>query len=223
THATDVYPFVYLDPDQRALKFMANTYQNVSQNAFTKAQQDDYGLVQKAAYEKWRGASNYITLMLLEEAFKEKRNTIVHGTTSTGPLAQPLVQGAKKAGYEIIFLLCSAPDEFRKKVIHYRNTEQRFYQSTPEDAVSKGIMFPQRMQFFFEQGDTLYLYWSDSLSNAERLAAIFKAGKEIVVDVDAYAAFKEKYDSDAQHLDKEDIALSAWDALVDVYKKRFIA
>ena len=63
---------VYLDPDQRALKFMAHTYYDKSLNALQVASKPDYLEIQKGAYEKWRGASNYITLMLLEEALQKR-------------------------------------------------------------------------------------------------------------------------------------------------------
>src|SRR3972149_10066678 len=73
----------YIDPDQRTLKFMAHTYYSRSLSALSIAEYPNYALATKAAYEKWRGGSNYIALTLLEEAFAQGRS-IVHGCTSTG-------------------------------------------------------------------------------------------------------------------------------------------
>lgn len=211
--------YVYLDPDQRALKFMAHTYQSRSLNALSIAASDDYGLVQKAAYEKWRSASNYITLRLLEKAF-DKKFSIVHGTTSTGPLAPTVVDACKKAGYKIVFLLCSAEDFFRHDAIEYRNREQRFYQSTPEDAVKKGLAFVPRMQFFLEAGDEIYLYWSFSLQERESLCAIVRGGSLEILDSNAYAAFVKKYEKDRIVILNQDEGpvLPSWEELIQGYK-----
>lgn len=212
-------PFVYLDPDQRALKFMVHTYQALSLNAAVTAQEQDFTVTQKNAYEKWPAASNYITLVLLDRAIYSSFN-IVHGTTSTGPLAPVVVEGCKKQGYKIIFLVCSSKDSFRQEAIAYRNTEQKFYQSTPEDAVQKGLAFPQRMSFFFEKGDEVRLYWSTSLAKPEELVAVFKEGKEEVVNAAAYQAFVAKYEQDRVLLKmKENKDLPSWEELILYYKK----
>src|SRR3990167_10483221 len=129
----------------------------------------------KNAYEKWRGGPNFIALTLLEDAFLHKRN-IAHGTTSTGEHNPKFLAKVKDAGYDITLLLCSCEDAFRKKAIQYRNEEQKFYQSSPEDALNKGKFFPQRMSAYFTYADTLYLFWSDDLSVRERLAAVFSGG-----------------------------------------------
>lgn len=213
--------FVYLDPDMRCLKYMAHTYQANSFSAYTIAQSYDYLVTTKNAYEKWRNASNYITLKLLEKAY-EARFSIVHGTTSTGPLAPVVVQACKDAGYRTIFLLCSGEDTFRREAIEYRNREQRFYQSTPEDAVQKGLGFTQRMAFFFEQGDELRLYWSTSLQERELLAAVFSAGSLQIINQQAYESFAAKYAKDAALLQsKQQLVLPAWESLIAGYKKRF--
>lgn len=74
---------IYIDPDHRALKFMAHTYYSQSLCAAVVAEQKSYGLSVKSAYQKWRAASNYIAFTLLEEAFAQGVD-IAHGTTSTG-------------------------------------------------------------------------------------------------------------------------------------------
>lgn len=185
----------YLDPDQRALKFMAHTYYSRSLCASEIAKYPIHLAAAKAAYEKWRGGSNFITLTLLEEAFAQKRD-IAHGTTSTGEIVGTLLSKIKEAGYHITLLLCSCEDDLRVHSIQYRNEEQKFYQSTPEDAVTKGKFFPLRMPIYFKYADTLYLYWSDNLSTQERLAAIIQDKKIQILDAEAYILFVNKYERD---------------------------
>jgi hypothetical protein len=186
---------VYLDPDPRALKFMAHTYYSRSLNAFNIAQTGDYGLLLKQAYDKWRGGSTYIALTLLEEAFAA-RKSVIFGTTSTGAHMPAFLPKVKDAGYKTILLLCYAEDDLRREAITYRNETVRFYQSSPEDAVSKGKLFPLRMPTYFDKADLLYLYWSDDLKSEERLAAVFEQGKLTVHDAEALDRFIDKYERD---------------------------
>ena len=211
----------YLDPDQRALKFMLHTYYSQSLSAVAIAKHPDFVHAQKAAYEKWRGASNYITLTLLEEAFATKRD-IVHGATSTGEHIFNFLSKVKEAGYEIVFLLCSAEDSFRQKAIEYRNEQQKLYQSTPEDAVVKGKVFPLRTPAYFTYADTLYIYWSDDLETTERLAAVLKEGKLQVLDEEAYRRFVEKFERDRALLIREGKRLLSWEELLQTYQRRFL-
>ena len=211
---------VYVDPDQRALKFMVHTYYAQSLNAFHAALTGNYLAIQRAAYEKWRPASNYITLTLLEEAFEAKRD-IAYGATSTGAHVPVLFKKIHDAGYHITLLLCSCDDSLRKAAVEYRNEKQRFYQSTPEDALVKGALFPQRMSTYFENGDTLYFYWSDDLFSPERLAAVFQKGQIDVIDSDALNCFIAKYELDRNAFQVEGKILPAWDELVKMYQVRF--
>lgn len=206
----------YLDPDQRGLKFMPHTYYAQSLNAKVVAENGKYSPTVRAAYEKWRGASNYITLALMEEAFYQGMS-VVHGSTSTGGHVNDFFTQLKNRGYEITLLLCSSPDQLRFDAVQYRNDEQRFYQSTPEDAFSKGKAFPERMGVYFAKADTLYLYWSDSIETPERLAAIFSKGSVEVIDSRALECFVAKYEADRNELGKE---LLSWDELVKTYQSR---
>lgn len=211
---------IYLDPDQRALKFMAHTYYAQSLNALNAASSFDYLTVVKAAYEKWRGASNYITLTLLEEAFQNKAD-VVHGTTLTGAHVPEFLQKLKAEGYQITLVLCSCEDSLRKEAIEYRNNEQRFYQSTPEDAVSKGKSFAEKMSSYFASADTIYVYWSDDLFAEEMLAAVFENGEMRVELGCALELFSCKYDQDVKALNAEGKSFPAWDELVKIYLSRF--
>ena len=207
---------VYLDPDQRALKFMAHTYYARSLNALQAASKPNYLDIVKAAYEKWRGASEYITLTLLEEAF-QKKDSIIHGTTSTGSHIPEFFQKLKAQGYRIILMLSYCEDSLRKEAIEYRNGEQRFYQSTPEDAVIKGKLFPEKLAAYFDVADTLYLYWSDDLFAEETLVAIFDKGEIKVEQSCSFENFITKYEEDRQALKAEGKNLLSWDELVQNY------
>ena len=211
---------IYLDPDPRALKFMVHTYYSRSLSPLVAGENPSYTVTQKNAYEKWRGGSNYITLKLMEEAFA-KRMDIVHGSTSTGEHISSFLTKVKGAGYNVIFLLCSCEDSFRHNAIQYRNNEQKFYQSTPEDAVSKGKMFPRRMLAYFAYGDELHLYWSDDLATPEQLAAVFKDGKTDIINREAYSKFIAKYEADRVNLTKEDVEIASWDQITATYTDRF--
>jgi hypothetical protein len=211
---------VYLDPDQRGLKFMSHTYYNRSLANSVIADTPNYALAVKQAYEKWRGASNYITLTLLEDAFAQKRD-IVHGSTSTGDHIPAFLTKVKDAGYEVVLLLCSCEDEFRAKAIEYRNNEQKFYQSTPEEALTKGKFFPQRMPVYFAHADVLHLYWSDDLNSPERVVAILKDGKLQVIDSEALHKFIHKFENDRAELKKEGKEIPSWNDVLKLYTKRF--
>jgi predicted ABC-type ATPase len=217
---SDYQTGVYLDPDQRALKFMAHTYYARSLNALQAASKPNYLDIVKAAYEKWRGASEYITLTLLEEAFQKKSN-IVHGTTSTGSHIPEFFQKLKAQGYRIILILSYCEDTLRKEAIEYRNGEQRFYQSTPEDAVTKGKLLPEKLAAYFDVADTLYLYWSDDLFAEETLVAIFDKGEIKVEQSCSFENFITKYEEDRQALKAEGKNLLSWDELVQNYLLHF--
>ncbi len=213
---------VYLDPDQRALKFMAHTYYAQSLNALKAASSSSYLDVQKAAYEKWRGASNYITLSLMEEAL-QKRADIVHGTTLTGAYVPEFLQKLRAEGYQITLVISYCDEDLRKEAIEYRNNEQRFYQSTPEDAVAKGKSFPEKLNIYFNSADTLYLYWSDDLLADETLAVVFDQG-EMKVEPACGCALDNlmtQYEEDRQALKKEGKNLFSWEELVQNYLTRF--
>jgi len=201
---------VYLDPDPRTLRFMAHTYYAQSLNALTISNTKTYDEVIQIAYSKWRGGSNYIALTLLEEAFALGRS-VTHGTTSTGSHIPAFFSTLKANDYKIVLLLCSCPDEVRRESVSYRNDVIRFYQSSPEDAVSKGLLFPQRVQAYFAYADQLYFFWSDSLFSPERLAGIWTNEKLVIIDDEAMRYFIDKYESDRCSLQASGITLPRFD------------
>lgn len=172
----------YLDPDQRALRFMVHTYymqalSNVNTTRFGKVLSAQYG------YNKWRNGAYFITLTLLEECFKMKCN-IAHGTTLTKPYVPSLLSAIKKAGYEIVILFCLADKNIRKKAIAHRNYEQGFYQSAPEEEEFLESILYENVSSYFSYADTLYLFWSDALFE-QKLAAVFSKGQCEVLDNEA--------------------------------------
>ncbi len=213
---------VYLDPDHRALKFMAHTYYDKSLNALQMASNPDYLEIRKAAYEKWRGASNYITFVLLEEVLQKKSDTI-HGTTLTGAYVPEFLKKLKAEGYHITLVLCYCEDEIRQEAIEYRNNEQRWYQSVPDDASSKGKFFVEKLSVYFQYADTLHLYWSDDLMAEERIAAVFDKGEMIVAEGCACVLdrFLSKFDDDRETLLAEGKMIPSWDELFQLYLSRF--
>ncbi|MBX7067359.1 MAG: zeta toxin family protein [Parachlamydiales bacterium] len=202
---------VYLDFDPRTLKFMVHTYYAQSLNSFAIAETKDYSQVIKKAYDKWRAASNYIVLTLFEEAAGLGRS-IIFGTTSTGAHMPSFYAKLKENGYKIVLLLCSCPDSVRKEAVEYRNEVVRFYQSSPEDAVSKGKFFPQRFGAYFDYADLMYFYWSDDLFSPERLAAVWENGKLEIVDAEAMQRFADKYEADRAALALEGQMIPSFDS-----------
>ncbi len=129
------------------------------------------------------------------------------------------MRNVKEAGYEITLLLCSADDAFRENAIRYRNEVQRFYQSSPEDAVSKGKFFPQKMETYFKYADKMHFYWSDALDRPERLAAKWSSGELTILDEDAWSRFVQKYESDRALLLTEGKVIPPFENLLNVYVK----
>lgn len=206
-------PYVYLDPDQRALKFMAHTYQALSLSSFETSKASNYLETIKNGYNKWRGASNYIAQTLLNEAFLGGYS-IAFGTTSTGPHVETLFKTIKASGYELTLLLCGASDATRVEAIRHRNTDQRFYQSSPEDIADKGILFAERMDLYFKYADTLEIFWSDHHLAPITHAATIKNGVLTVINQSALDAFIKQYESHRSMLNLQGKNINPWQTLL---------
>lgn len=204
---------VYLDPDPRTLRFMVHTYYALSLSPLVIASTNSYDRVIQNAYRKWRAGSNYIVLSLLEEAFAKGRS-VTFGTTSTGAHIPNFFGRLKENDYQIILLLCSCPDDVRYEAVNYRNRVVRFYQSSPEDAVAKGMLFPQRMGSYFAYADRIYFYWSDSLFNPERLAGIWENDKLTLHDSEAMQRFVDKYELDRLALQQNGVIVPSFDTFL---------
>jgi hypothetical protein len=203
--------FVYTDPDMRGLKFMVNTYipdmgpYAIRKNPSTYA---------KLAYEKWRGASNYIASTLLNEAYDKKFN-IAHGTTGTAPAVTNLYKNLKTQGYKIILLLCDTPNKNREKSIKHREETQGFYQVTPADAVQKSATFYDRLPDYFRYADELFFYWTENYEEGSLKAARFdKNTGLIILNESAFQKFKNRY----EEVRKEKSILPSFDSLFQTQK-----
>jgi hypothetical protein len=206
---------VYLDPDPRTLRYMAHTYYARSLNPLTISTSESYDQVIQNGYNKWRYGSNYIVLSLLEEAFQMGRS-IIYGTTSTGSHIHNFFSKLKENNYQIVLLLCSCPDPLRFEAVEYRNKVVRFYQSSPEDAVAKAILFPQKMETYFIYGDLLYFYWSDSLFAPERLAGTWHNGNLEIHDSEAMQLFIDKYEADRSTLAEKGEFIPSFNELITI-------
>ncbi|EKE01559.1 MAG: hypothetical protein ACD_21C00105G0008 [uncultured bacterium] len=159
TYLHDHPGFVYVDPDQRALKFMINTYlQDISNYAV--AQNISSPQLLNKAYAKWRGGSNYIANTVLNEAYANKLG-IAHGTTSTSKAMALFYRKLQKQGYKIILLLCASTEKNRLKANEYREKNQRFVQASREDIISKGQMFFENFPVYFKYADEIQFFWID--------------------------------------------------------------
>ena len=154
--------FVYVDPDQRVLKFMINTYLQ-EMNVYAISRNSDYNDLLKRAYGKWRNASNYIANSILNDAYAE-RLAIAHGTTSTNKNMPLFYEKLKKQGYKIILLLCGSTDENRLQEINNRETKQCFVQAASEDVKKKERLFFENFPVYFKFADEIQLYWTDRFS-----------------------------------------------------------
>ena len=194
--------FAYLDPDQRALKYMINTYLQEFTNAKISQKKvhtrNDWKKLLESAYTKWRAASNYITSVLLNKAYSNGNN-IAHGTTSTSEQVEILYKKLKANGYKIVLLLCYSPEQERIKALEHRFENQNFIQVDPKDIVSKGKVFPERFPIYFQYADEIEIYWADSFLEGATLAARLERGKGITTfDAKAMKKFVQKYDKDRQ-------------------------
>jgi hypothetical protein len=202
---------VYADPDAVSLKVMANTYRQ-SLTAFDFAQAPSSHAALKAAYAKWRGASNYITRIVLQKAFGGEEQdvsrlySVAHGTTSTSSDVPALFEKIKLGGYQIKLLLCYSQDDTRKQRILRRETEQGFVQSDPKDVIEKGKLFPQTFDTYFQYADELTFYWNEALTHGKLpkpCAKYDNTGDEPVLTIlkeDEWLLFCKKYLADIKQL-----------------------
>ena len=182
--------FVYADPDVRGLKLMINTYIPAT-GPYAVSQSPEYA---RQAYEKWRGASNYVASSIINEAYKRGLN-IAHGTTATAAAVTNLYKSLDKKHYRKVFLLCDTSDENRQASIRNREETQGFYQVTPEDAVEKSRAFYDRFPDYFRYGDQLYFYWTDDYKEGSIRAATFnKESGLTILNEEAFKKFKGQYE-----------------------------
>lgn len=200
--------YVYADPDQVSLKNMNFTYRKSLTN-FEYASASSNRVALKNAYDKWRGASNYLCHEMLQIAFgnddgKGPKYSVAHGTTATSPHMETLYKNAKELGYKINLLLCYSQDETREKAITRREQEQAFVQTDPKDVISKGVDFPRRFDLYFNYADELNFYWNDEHNHGTLPTPCAKISKDntslslTVLNESAWISFCKQYLTDIQ-------------------------
>ncbi len=173
--------YAYLDPDRVALLSMDRT--------FAKDREND----PKAAYKKWRDASNFITNTLLNKAFGGGYN-IAHGTTSTGATMGNFYKKLKAEGYKIHLIMCSSPEDARLAAIKYRDEVQKFVQSTQEDIINKGKMYYDRFPVYAEYADDIEFFWTGYFKEGSIKAATWTREKGLfILNQEAFSKIEKDY------------------------------
>lgn len=162
---------VYVDPDQRGLRFMVNTYIQ-SLTCFKIGRFPTYQDCARAAYEKWRGASNFIANTLLNRAYDEGYS-IAHGTTSQSPVIESLYKKLQAKGYKIMLLVCMSSPENRLEAVKNREEHQGFVQSTPTDFVEKQAAVLKNFPIYFKYADDIKLYWVEDFKQGSILVGTY--------------------------------------------------
>jgi hypothetical protein len=193
TYLQENSEFVYADPDQRALKFMINTYlQSLTNYQISKT--PSYRLLLNSAYEKWRAGSNYIACKILNNAYTQNYN-IAHGTTSTAKEISGLYERLKERKYKIILLLCGSTDQNRINALRTRAETQGFVQSSDEDTINKGKAFWERLPVYFQYADEIQIYWTQDFKQGNIKAATFDRVKGLkILDQKAFDSFVKQYE-----------------------------
>lgn len=200
--------YIYIDPDQRTLRFMTGTYLS-SMNLYEASKAASYHALLEENYSKWRGASNYIANSFLNEAVSKGLN-IAHGTTSTSKMISTFYEKLAKAGYDINLLLCFSPLENCREAIQHRAHTQAFVQSSNEDAEIKYKQFFKSIPTYVSHAEVLYLYWIESFKKGAVHAATFhRIQGLVIVDQKAMECIQDLY----KQLQKKDSSLAPLDQI----------
>lgn len=182
--------YAYLDPDQRALRFMHTYLESV--NLYEVSQRKTFQEVLESAYHKWRGGSNYIWNTLTNEAFAGKYH-IALGSTSSSPFIEQHYKILKSQGYQIELVLCGSKDQNRVASLDHRAKEQGFIQIAEKDIMDKGRMFYERMPIYFQYADVLHIYWTEDFKKGSIKVATFDHGKKTVFDQKGLDSFAQDF------------------------------
>ncbi len=190
---------VRADPDVYAMNSMVHTYHDFLLSPRLIAEASDFASAQRRAYDIARPWSNVLTSEIFNEAI-DAGYSVAHGTTMTSASVDTLLGAIKNSGREVHLLLCYAPDSVRVESAKYRATVQANYQVTAEDALVKGMLFPQRFASYFMWADRLTLFWRTGVTVRAQRAAIYGEGKLQVEAGDAFEQFRAKYAQDCASL-----------------------
>ncbi len=168
--------FAYICPDDVCLKEMKKTHKEM----ITK---DPSPEGMRAAYNKWRAASNYAHHIITANLIRQKQS-FYFGTTASGDKTYRFLDFLKTSGYSIRILYVSAPDQVRFDSIAKR--DQVFIQTTDQDILNKQLMVHERVQdTFVKYADRIDFYFRTAVDQAPVLAATWikkddKAHLEVV-------------------------------------------
>ncbi len=191
--------FVHIDPDQRGLKFMINTYTQYIDNYLISESLTYQRL--KEAYAKWRDASDYIVNKILNEAY-DKNFAIAYVTTSSIKGIDQFFGKLKNRNYKIILLLCGSSEENRLKAMEYKEKHQYFVQATPEELITKGRRFFDNFPAYFQLADEIQFYWTEDffkggvkVGDYSRKNGLKWSHEYYKKFVDSYESYRKKYNS----------------------------
>ena len=156
--------FAYICPDDVCLKEMEKTYR-----AMIEKDSSPEGM--KAAYNKWRAASNYAHHIITANLIRQNQS-FLFGTTASGPMTHLFLDFLKKNGYSIRILYVSAPDQVRFDSIAAR--DKVFIQTTDQDVLNKQLMVHERVQdTFVKYANRIDFLFRTGVDKAPKLAAIW--------------------------------------------------
>ena len=176
------------------------------------------GGIGKAAYDKWRPASNAAAHLLLANLIREKY-AFYFGTTSSGAGTANFFDFLKKQGYQIRLIHVCAPDDIRWESI--RERDKTFVQTTEQDVKEKGLLLPQRiMDTFLKYADSIEFCYRGGLKEDAQLAARWTRnaagatalGTLHVTDFARYEQIKAVHNAAAKTLNRPELA---WESTVE--------
>lgn len=154
--------FAYICPDDVCLKEMGKTYREM-----VAKDSSPEGL--KAAYNKWRAASNYAHHIITANLIRQNQS-FYFGTTASGDKTFLFLDFLKKNGYSIRILYVSAPDQVRFDSIAAR--DKVFIQTTDQDVLNKQLMVHERVQdTFVKYAGRIDFFFRTAVNAAPILAA----------------------------------------------------
>jgi len=123
----------------------------------------------KAAYNKWRAASNYAHHIITANLIRQNQS-FYFGTTASGDKTFLFLDFLKKNGYSIRILYVSAPDQVRFDSIAAR--DKVFIQTTDQDVLNKQLMVHERVQdTFVKYANRIDFFFRTAVDAAPILAA----------------------------------------------------
>jgi predicted ABC-type ATPase len=179
----------YICPDDVCLKEMEKTYR-----AMVAKDPSPEGM--KAAYNKWRAASNYAHHIITANLIRLNQS-FYFGTTASGDKTYLFLDFLKKNGYSITILYVSAPDQVRFDSIAKR--DKVFIQTTDQDVLNKQLMVHERVQdTFVKYANRIDFYFRTAVNEAPKLASTWikndSKGQLQVVNPAVYAEMTKLHD-----------------------------